>query len=557
MSKKILLGFIILLALFLRLYKLEQYPVSLSWDEAAIGYNAYSILTTGADEYGIKYPALFRSFSDYKLPGYIYLTALSERFFWVNEFAVRLPSVILGTLTVLMIYFLVREIFENSPSSLEPQALSSNLPLIAASLLTISSWHLQFSRAGFEANGQLFFLVTGFYFLFRGLRRVWSFVLAAIFLGLSFYFYYTTRILTPLLVLVFLVLYRKKLVNFKKQIIVSIVIFILIIFPLAPHFLGKSSERISQVSIFNEKATNIPYSQAMARHPDSLVARIIYNRRLAFANSFLENYFRNNSLEFLFISGDLYPRHDILGMGLLYLWELPFFFLGIYSLAKWKDKKKWFIFSWWLVGGIPASLTTGAPHALRTLSTLPVFIIFTSLGLFHFINFLLQKSKKVFIPVICSLLFVISYFFISYLYFYYDFTAVKHAIEWGDGHKQLVKYIKEVEENYDEIYITGRYFKPYIYFLFYSQYDPQRYQEEGSNDLAFGKYKFYPADWEGRGKALEEIDFSEFSPEGRVLFVFPPSFVKKTLKTVKIITGKFNQPVFVLQEIEGGKLEKD
>ena len=42
---------ILLLAFILRFYRLDTYPL-LNPDEAAIGYNAYSLLQTGKDEHG-------------------------------------------------------------------------------------------------------------------------------------------------------------------------------------------------------------------------------------------------------------------------------------------------------------------------------------------------------------------------------------------------------------------------------------------------------------------------------------------------------------------------
>ncbi len=53
-SKRFLLILILLVAAILRLYKLGVVPGSMNADEAAIGYNAYSILKTGKDEYGKK-----------------------------------------------------------------------------------------------------------------------------------------------------------------------------------------------------------------------------------------------------------------------------------------------------------------------------------------------------------------------------------------------------------------------------------------------------------------------------------------------------------------------
>ncbi|MBI3282730.1 phospholipid carrier-dependent glycosyltransferase, partial [Candidatus Curtissbacteria bacterium] len=96
----------IALAAFLRLYKLDAFPVSISWDEAAIGYNAYSISQTGRDQYAKLFPILFQSFNDYKLPGYIYLDALTIKLFGFSDLTVRLPSALMGLVAVPLIYFL-------------------------------------------------------------------------------------------------------------------------------------------------------------------------------------------------------------------------------------------------------------------------------------------------------------------------------------------------------------------------------------------------------------------------------------------------------------------
>ncbi len=64
---------IFIFGLVLRLIFLAQIPPELNRDELSLGYNAYSLLTTGKDEHSRVWPAVFRSFGDYKLPGYIYL----------------------------------------------------------------------------------------------------------------------------------------------------------------------------------------------------------------------------------------------------------------------------------------------------------------------------------------------------------------------------------------------------------------------------------------------------------------------------------------------------
>ena len=107
--KSILLVAVILLAGFLRFYQISSNPPGLYWDEVANGYDAYSILKTAHDHHGRFLPLFFESFGDWKLPGYIYLSIPSILTFGLNEFAVRFPSALFGTLTVPILFLLVSQ----------------------------------------------------------------------------------------------------------------------------------------------------------------------------------------------------------------------------------------------------------------------------------------------------------------------------------------------------------------------------------------------------------------------------------------------------------------
>src|SRR3989344_5777104 len=103
--KKLLIVLIVLLAAILRFYQIDSNPPSLYWDEASLGYNAYSILKTARDEHGTFLPLTnFAAFGDYKPPGYIYVTVPAVWIFGLTEFAIRFPSAFFGTLTVLITY---------------------------------------------------------------------------------------------------------------------------------------------------------------------------------------------------------------------------------------------------------------------------------------------------------------------------------------------------------------------------------------------------------------------------------------------------------------------
>src|SRR5579872_100475 len=161
MSKsKILLILIVLLAGFLRFYKLGQIPPSLDWDETAHGYNAYSLLKTGRDEYGYFLPLSIRSFDDYKPPLYTYMVVPSVAVFGLDDFAVRFPSAALGTLAVLFTYLMVYELFKRK-----------DLALTSALFLAISPWHIQFSRVAFETNTAILWTVMGTWAFLKGTQK--------------------------------------------------------------------------------------------------------------------------------------------------------------------------------------------------------------------------------------------------------------------------------------------------------------------------------------------------------------------------------------------------
>jgi len=200
--------FIISIGIFLRFFQLSSVPPGLYQDETALGYNAYSILQTGKDEHGEIFPIYFESFGDFKLPVYIYLTVVSVALFGLTEFAIRFPSALFGSLTLLSAFFLIRQITVNT-----------RLTLLLSALLAINPWHLFFSRAGFEVNVGLFFAVTGTWFLIKAIHQRVHYVLytlAFLCFFLAAYSYNVSRILAPMLLLVFSILYTKSKTNKQK-----------------------------------------------------------------------------------------------------------------------------------------------------------------------------------------------------------------------------------------------------------------------------------------------------------------------------------------------------
>ncbi|KKT61728.1 MAG: hypothetical protein UW56_C0020G0017, partial [Candidatus Collierbacteria bacterium GW2011_GWD1_44_27] len=162
-----------LLGGLLRFWKLDSFPVSLNWDEASHGYNAYSILLTGKDEWGVRFPLIFRAFGDYKLPFYIYLSTIPVWLFGLSAFTVRFVSALAGTLAIPGIYLLTRELFSTTPTTQHEittnnhEPVTSNFALTTAFLLAVSPWHFFISRPALEANLSLTLIIFGSYFLLK------------------------------------------------------------------------------------------------------------------------------------------------------------------------------------------------------------------------------------------------------------------------------------------------------------------------------------------------------------------------------------------------------
>src|SRR4030043_723244 len=97
----ILFTLVFLVGFYLRVHDLTQSPPGFYLDEASIGYNAYSILKTGKDEYGVVWPLFFRAFGEYKNPLFIYALVPLIAINGLSIETIRLGAVVWGSLGVL------------------------------------------------------------------------------------------------------------------------------------------------------------------------------------------------------------------------------------------------------------------------------------------------------------------------------------------------------------------------------------------------------------------------------------------------------------------------
>lgn len=544
---------ILILATILRFIYLGQIPVSLYWDEVAQGYNAYSLLKTGKDEYGIQFPFHFRSFDDNKNPGYIYLSMLPVSLFGLNEFSVRLTSALLGSLTVVLITAIA---FEMLHSSSRHRTKSRKFALLSGLLLAISPWHLQFSRAAFEANAGLFFLVLGVWSFLRIQKSPWWWYVSVLGFGTSVYFYRSFYIVAPLLLFSALWLFRQQVRKMSKLILVSgILLAVLISMPVVNFSLTANGLlREQQVQVFDKlEEETYASAQKILAHNNVWWARVIYNRRLVVAQTVAQNYFRHFLPDFLFLRGDGNGRHSVSGMGYLYLWQFPFLLCGVYWLLKANDRWSKYLIVWLLVSPIPASLAVPSPHALRSLTMVVPMTLIIAFGLTQCIltsRYILLRSLLI---ATAGILFFI------YFDSYYHKSAVQYAQDWADGYKQLVHATLARQSNYDKTLISGYFWKPYIYYLFYTTYDPALFQKEGSS-RGFDRWVFGGTYWGHSEQGLESVrDLRVYAKGNNILVALSSSeynIHKRSVGKLEEIKDRKGNTVFITGEVNDETIKK-
>src|SRR3989344_9317031 len=242
---KIFFILIFILSVFLRFYDLRNIPTGFYTDEAAFGYNAYSLLKTGKDEFGVLVPFVFHSFGDYKSPLFFYYLIPFVGLFDLTILSVRSGAVILGIGIIVGIFLLTYLLSRNKRLSLTAMLISSITPL-----------SLQFNRMVHENNLSVFLILYGLIFFLKAEKNKWYFLISGILFGLSIYAYHDAKIITPLLLGGLFLFYKKKYLSKIGHIAIFLAPIILLSCILILNLIRSSGlHRPFSVLVFNNQGT--------------------------------------------------------------------------------------------------------------------------------------------------------------------------------------------------------------------------------------------------------------------------------------------------------------
>lgn len=470
---QILFCAIFTLGIFARVWEFGNTPPGLNPDEASIAVEAYYLYKFGVDRYGLSYPVHLISWGSGQNAFYAYLLIPSLVLNGINAFAVRLPMVIAGILSLPLVYISGKRLF------------GETFALLVMFFMAVSPWHIVNSRWAVESNIMPFLFLGGFTALaLAEANNKWIY-LASAFFAASLYSYGTTYVAVPIFLLLTVpLLFKLKRIT-TKQAVLSGILFLLIALPIGL-FLMVNTLRLPTMQLGPVTIPRLPvearYETMAAVFGESPLRAVATNARIMF--------------DVLWTQSDAYPWNFIEPFGYFYKVTFPFVLAGFiltlpFGWLKEKRAEHWFVAAW----GISA-LMVGIMHPVN----LTRFNIAFTPVLFFIAIFVLWLSRR--IP------FTIHVVTVALLVGFISFNQAYHGEEYrkrtsalfNEGIIPAIDYA--VENSNALICFTEQRYSLYIYTLLNERFHPSEYV----NDLEWLTPED-PADPARTPRALKQFRF--------------------------------------------------
>jgi 4-amino-4-deoxy-L-arabinose transferase-like glycosyltransferase len=445
--------FILTIIFLLHFYRLRDIPPGLNNDEANIGYEAWSIATTGKDQWGNSFPIVFQGFGNWSLPVYIYLTA---PFVWIlgpTVPAVRAVSALSFLALVLLVYATVKK--------LRPQ-----IAFPAAVMTAVTPWIYGLTRIATEVPLAMAFFLTAIYFFLESRKHRQGIIASVAFLMLSIFTYYGMWVFSGLF-FVFLAFFNRNFAWGKKYLAVLLImgaVFAILIIKIS--LVQGGNARLNQVNITNNVALVGQLNTERGACNDKfslLICRFFFNKPILFTKEFTANYLSHFSIREWFITGS---NKGILPPGGHFLIvQAPLLILGLWVLLTKGTEAEKMIFLPWLVLSPLADSLTGPGNFARAFTLAPIVSIITAYSF-------LTIPKKLFLAVWG----VIGLSWIGFQLIFNSYFPVFHSLY---THYEYQPLMQELNGEKLPIYLSSRFrdTKQYIFYLFYNRTPPIDFQQ--------------------------------------------------------------------------------
>jgi len=485
----VILLLILLLAAFLRLYKLGQIsPPGLNQDEAANAWSAYCLLKTGKDYFGNPWPIYYvRNLGGNSPSLYVYMLLPFQAIGGMNAYTTRLPGALGGIFTVWLIYFVGKRLFNTQTG------------LVAAALLAIDPWHLQQSRWGHEVtHAPLLGLAPLALMLWAGLPvsddktaspRPFVAALAGALSGIGCFGYMSVRLFVPAFIFT-IVLFTLpdwwRTLKSKKGILAVATFFIAF---------AVTFGQLAYLHIF--------HPEGIGRHASF---QPYWVGSIPFATAIKEltlRYILHFGPDFLFIKGENSPIYSPPGMGQLYWYMLPLMLAGAaILLLKLKISPSARVLLAFIItypvgdclGLFSSGLSFFSPNSMRSAPGLCSLVLLASVGAVGVFQWLWTKNRNSAIYTTAAFIIIALIMNIRYLHrFYGEFNRQPGA--YYLFHTDLIEaceWLKPRLDDFDAVFFTTDFFNmPYVITAVALGYDPQKWFSEPREFTTLEEWDLY------------------------------------------------------------------
>ncbi len=470
----ILFSIILFAGCLFRVLFLDKFPAGLNQDEAFGGYEAISLLRTGADSFGFHLPVYLTVWGSGMsvLPSYMMIPWIA--IFGNNVWCIRMPQAILGSIAIAACFFLVKRITSNNRSA-----------LISMFVLAINPWHFMMSRWGMDCNMAPHFMLFALLFFCIGIEKPKFLILSAINYGLCLYCYalfWPFAAATLLLQIIYLFIMKK--FKFNRYYLISGGLLFLMALPLML-FLLVNNGTIGRIST-----------------PFFTVPKLIEYRGSQFSFEGIPEKF-NNIINIIISQNDGLIWNATPKYGVFYKFGLPFVALGIAYLIKEfvkKCRKKEFSYEIFILIQIAVSFLIACMTDTNINRANYFFIPLTiciGFGI-YFISTLLKK-EVVNNALIIGLGIMLCYFCAFAEYYFTDYEE-EIGYHFSYGVDDAIKFADTFDA---EIYVTSGICYSKVMYL--TAVDSQEYRDTVQyknypsmylDIYGFGKYHFVDQGYE-------------------------------------------------------------
>lgn len=497
--KILLVVLIFAFALGLRLIALDKSPLAINWDEASLGYNAYSLALTGKDEYGERWPLSLRSFGDYKPSLYSIMSVPVVKIFGLSQESVKYVSITAGILSLVALGWCLKMWLKNDW-----------LRILSLAIISLEPWRLHFSRTALETNLSAMFFVFGAVSLLLSRKNKSKLIIVITFIlfALSAYSYHSARVAAPALLFLFYVdplsWFQKRKVTFNFKWLRAIFIWFLLMLPILIETNSQGAmARFNQENIFHKLSPFV----SREIYSNDFESKIRVNPGYYFLGTILGHLasyvspvnYSTNIFSWIKDSVQYTPEFNFFG-----LIEIFLLIFGLRVLITRVAKFEYRYLVYWLLAAVaPAVVTWNWFHVLRITNGMMALEIIMAIGLGDIFMMISGKLRWILVISLGFLLMWQAVFVVNNELVFAN-TENYSAYQPG-GFKEGVVIIKKLMDNYDQIIVESPYEQSHIFFLFYLNYPPGKLQAETRLNNNFGKFVFRKINFEEDTKKHKTI----------------------------------------------------